>query len=44
MEMALDVRINDTIDDHNHNKAEITVTAVRPESRYGAVEIDPIKY
>ena len=38
-----DVRINDTIYDHNHNKAEITVTAVRPESRYGAVEIESNK-
>ncbi len=35
-----DVDVNETINFHNKNRKKITMTAVKPEGRYGAIKID----
>ena len=35
-----DTNIKETINFHNKNKKKITMTAVKPEGRYGAIQID----
>ena len=39
-----DININDLLNFHKKNKCEITVTAVRPNARFGALDIDKNNY